>query len=186
MSRPTSKHELMQSRLRLFCGQGHSSSGTTRTRACTQHSPGQHAAPAAALTRRRSSPPRRSVWVEVPPAAARATSPPERPTAPSTARPSTKRDAQAWEAEQRADRARGRWIDPSAGRVPLRTYADEWMRTRRLAPRMQEVYASQLKHIIEAFGDAPLNAITRRAVRLWHADVTLRVSCRRRRSATGA
>lgn len=78
-----------------------------------------------------------------------------------------KRDAQAWEAEQRADRARDRWIDPTAGRVTLRTYADEWMRTRRLAPRTQEVYASQLKHIVATFGDTPLNAITRRAVRLW-------------------
>lgn len=87
-----------------------------------------------------------------------------------------KRDAQAWEAEQRADRARDRWIDPTAGRVPLRAYADEWMRTRRLAPRTQEVYASQLKHIVATFGDTPINAITRRAVRLWHADLSARVS----------
>lgn len=55
---------------------------------------------------------------------------------------------------------------------PLRTYADEWVRTRRLAPRTQEVYASPLKHIVATFGDTPLNAITRRAVRLWHADLS--------------
>jgi len=88
----------------------------------------------------------------------------------------SKRDAQAWEAEQRADRARQRWIDPTAGRIPLRTYADEWMRTRRLAPRTREVYASQLKHIVATFGDTPLDALTRRAVRLWHADLAEGVS----------
>ena len=63
-----------------------------------------------------------------------------------------------------------------AGRVPLRRYADEWLRTRRLAPRTQEVYASQLKHIVVTFGDTPLNAMTRRAVRLWHADLSARMS----------
>lgn len=87
-----------------------------------------------------------------------------------------KREAQAWEAEQRAARARDRWIDPTAGRVALREYADEWLRTRRLAPRTQEVYASQLKHIVATFGDTPLNAITRRAVRGWYADLSERVS----------
>ncbi|MCU1463547.1 MAG: Integrase, Lambda phage type [Acidimicrobiales bacterium] len=87
-----------------------------------------------------------------------------------------KRDAQTWEAEQRADRARDRWIDPTAGRIRLREYADEWMRTRRLAPRTREVYASQLKHIAGAFGDVPLNAITRRAVRGWYAELSERVS----------
>lgn len=49
-----------------------------------------------------------------------------------------KRDAQAWEAEQRTDRARNRWVDPTAGRVELSKYAAEWMRTRQLAPRTRE------------------------------------------------
>ena len=65
----------------------------------------------------------------------------------------SKREAQTWEGEQRADRARDRWIDPTAGRVPLRTYSGEWMRTRKHAPRTKEVYASQLKHILATFGD---------------------------------
>jgi integrase len=88
----------------------------------------------------------------------------------------TRRNAQTWEAEQRADRARDRWVDPTAGRIRLREYADEWMRTRRLAPRTREVYASQLKHIAATFGDVPLHAITRRAVRAWYADLSERVS----------
>lgn len=87
-----------------------------------------------------------------------------------------KRDAQTWEAEQRADRAGDRWIDPTAGRIRLREYADEWLRTRQLAPRTQEVYASQLKHITATFGDVPLNSITRRAVRNWYADLSTSVS----------
>jgi integrase len=88
----------------------------------------------------------------------------------------TKRDAQTWEAEQRTERARDRWVDPTAGRIRLREYADEWMRTRRLAPRTREVYASQLKHIVPTFGDVPLNLISRRAVRAWYADLSERVS----------
>lgn len=87
-----------------------------------------------------------------------------------------KRDAQAWEGEQRADRARDRWIDPTAGRVQLSTYAAEWMRTRKLAPRTRETYTSQLKHILAVFGEAPINAISRRAVRTWHAELSESVS----------
>jgi integrase len=33
-----------------------------------------------------------------------------------------------------------------------------------------------MKHIVATFGDTPINAITRRAVPLWHADVSARVS----------
>ena len=36
----------------------------------------------------------------------------------------SKREAQAWEAEQRADRARDRWIDPTAGRIGLLPFHD--------------------------------------------------------------
>lgn len=88
----------------------------------------------------------------------------------------TKREAQAWEAEQRADRARDRWVDPTAGRVALSKYATKWMRTRQLAPRTRETCTSQLKHILATFGDVPLNGITRRAVRKWHAELCDNVS----------
>lgn len=87
-----------------------------------------------------------------------------------------KRVAQAWEAQQCADRSRDRWVDPTAGRVELSKYASEWMRTRQLAPRTRETYTSQLKHILSAFGEVPLNGITRRAVRTWHAELSDRVS----------
>lgn len=39
-----------------------------------------------------------------------------------------------------------------------------------------KTYTSQLKHILAAFGEVPLNGITRRAVRTWHAELSDRVS----------
>src|SRR5207249_11514806 len=88
----------------------------------------------------------------------------------------SKRAALAWDAEQRADRSHDRWVDPTAGRVRLSEYATEWLRSRQLAPRTREIYKSQLKHILGAFGDVPLNAMSRRTVRAWHADLVDRVS----------
>lgn len=88
----------------------------------------------------------------------------------------TKRDAQLWEAKERSDRSRDRWVDPAAGRIELREYAEEWLLNRHLAPRTREIYKSQLSHILPEFGDSPLNKITRRAVRSWFARVSQEVS----------
>ncbi len=85
----------------------------------------------------------------------------------------TRREAGAWEAQQKADRSRRRWIDPTVGRVLFRGYADEWLRNRPgLRPRTVELYRSELKcHLNPAFGDLPLIEISKRAVRSWHASL---------------
>jgi integrase len=88
----------------------------------------------------------------------------------------TKRHAQLWEAKERADRSRDRWVDPAAGRVPLGDYTVEWLANRKLAPRTREIYKSQLGHVLPEFGHVPLNAITRRAVRTWFARLRREVS----------
>jgi len=83
----------------------------------------------------------------------------------------TRREAGAWEAQQKADKSRHRWVDPTVGRVLFRDYAEEWLRNRpNLRPRTVELYRSELKcHLNPTFGDMPLVKISKRAVRSWHA-----------------
>lgn len=85
----------------------------------------------------------------------------------------TKRAAETWESQQRADRSRNRWVDPVAGSVLFRDYAAEWLANRpSLRPRTVELYRSELKcHLLPAFGAIPLDGITKRAVRGWYAGV---------------
>lgn len=88
----------------------------------------------------------------------------------------TKRQAELWEAKEKADKSRDRWVDPAAGRIPLGQYTDEWLANRKLAPRTREIYTSQLGHVLPEFGHLPLNAITRRAVRSWFTRLDREVS----------
>lgn len=87
-----------------------------------------------------------------------------------------KRQAELWEAREKADRSRDRWVDPAAGRLTFSEYADEWLLNRKLAPRTREIYKSQLGHILPTFGHLALNGITRRAVRAWFTRVGEEVS----------
>ena len=41
----------------------------------------------------------------------------------------TRKDAERHDATERADRARGRWLDPRTGAVTFGTWAAEWLRT---------------------------------------------------------
>ncbi|MGI8792220.1 MAG: hypothetical protein ACR2H3_03440 [Acidimicrobiales bacterium] len=81
----------------------------------------------------------------------------------------TKREAETWEAQEKADRSRHRWVDPVAGRVAFRDYAEEWLRNRpKLRPRTVELYGSELRcHLLPAFGDTTFDQITKRDVRGW-------------------
>jgi integrase len=83
----------------------------------------------------------------------------------------TRREAETWEAQQKADRSRHRWVDPSVGRIPFKEYAEEWLQNRpNLRPRTVELYRSQLRrHLVPAFGHRSLIDITKRDVRTWHA-----------------
>lgn len=90
----------------------------------------------------------------------------------------SKREAERWEAQEKADQSRNQWVDPTAGRILFRDYAEEWLRNRpRLRPRTVELYRSELKrHLLPAFGRLPINSITKREVRAWHARVSAEVS----------
>lgn len=90
----------------------------------------------------------------------------------------TKGDAGRWLASVEADKARGVWLDPKAGRAPLADYAAAWLQGKAtLAPRTREIYNLQLRlHIlplvdadIPALGPVPLAQLTPDLVRAWYA-----------------
>jgi len=83
----------------------------------------------------------------------------------------TKADALARLSTVEADFRRGAWIDPSAGQVTLKKYADEWI-TRRpdLAVRTRELYEDLLKlHILPSLGQTAIAGLTPSRVRGWNA-----------------
>lgn len=81
-------------------------------------------------------------------------------------------DAERWLREQEWKLDRGTWVDPSAGNVPLREYADEWLATRILKPKTMEGYRSLLRsRILPTLGDYLLSKITRADVRIWVAEM---------------
>lgn len=80
-----------------------------------------------------------------------------------------KRDAREWLARQQGDWARGAWVDPRLGRMPLREYVAQWQRAQlhhreTTAARTDSVLRA---HLLPAFGDRPMVAITTTDVRAW-------------------
>jgi len=84
-----------------------------------------------------------------------------------------KADALACLAAIEADLRRGAWIDPRAGRMTLRLYAEEWLDQRNdLAFRTKELYAYLLEsHIIPSLGNATLIGLAPSKIRSWHASL---------------
>ena len=89
--------------------------------------------------------------------------------APTTFR--TKREADAFLAQTRADIDRGSWLDPARGDVALDEYATRWLADRpNLRPRTIELYEGLLRlHILPTFGERPVAGITTASVRTWRA-----------------
>lgn len=90
----------------------------------------------------------------------------------------TKGDAGRWLSSVEADKARGVWLDPSAGRVRLAEYSAAWLQGKAtLAPRTREIYSLQLRlHIlpaidadVPALGALSLAQLTPDLVRAWYA-----------------
>jgi hypothetical protein len=89
----------------------------------------------------------------------------------------TKADAGRWLSAAESDQARGVWVDPKAGRVRLKSYAEEWLASHaRISPRTREIYESQLRlHIlpriteeVPALGEGALGDLTPELVRAWY------------------
>ncbi len=85
----------------------------------------------------------------------------------------SKADADAWLASARTDIGRGAWIDPDAGKVTLRDYADGWLAERHdLSERTAELYRHVLdRHVYATLGDLRLGELKPSVVRSWHAKV---------------
>lgn len=80
-----------------------------------------------------------------------------------------KRDAQAWEEDQKRRLRMGEWIDPRRGRVPLDQVAPDWLLSRQAVKRNTQVTErhSWEKHIKPRFGSAPVASITSSEVASW-------------------
>ena len=97
-------------------------------------------------------------------------------SAPSTF--ATKADGYRWLAKTQTELDSGRWIDPKAGKEPLKVYAEHWVETRLvrgrpLAPRTAELYRAQLRnHIVPALGSTPLRQLEASSVRAWYGKLS--------------
>lgn len=83
----------------------------------------------------------------------------QRFTAPATF--STKGDADAWLARQQTDIRGGAWVDPDAGRISFRQYAEQW---RAAQVHHRPATAAQIethlrRHVYPGLGDRPLASI---------------------------
>ena len=86
---------------------------------------------------------------------------------------STKREAQAFLERTGADRQRGEWRDPQGAKVLTADWIDAWWATtvnlRPSSRARDEAYIRN--HVLPAFAELPLGAITQLDVRAWVADL---------------
>ena len=81
----------------------------------------------------------------------------------------------AWLASVRTDIGRGAWIDPNAGAITLRVYADKWLNDWDVAESTRELYRHLLDaHILPTFGDIQLASLKTPAIRTWNAKLAKR------------
>ncbi len=85
----------------------------------------------------------------------------------------TKVDAGRWLSSVETDIARGRWVQPEAGRVTLTDFAEQWLTDHPgLRPRTRENYDGMLRlHILPTLGGVELARVTPSSVRRWHAEL---------------
>jgi hypothetical protein len=70
------------------------------------------------------------------------------------------------------DQRRDVFLNPDHGKITLAAWVEEWLDAHDVGPATFERYRSHLDlHILPRFGDAPLNAITRMAVKRWVRDL---------------
>lgn len=85
----------------------------------------------------------------------------------------TKREAAAWEADQRREVRTGEWIDPAGTRVTVAEYSTAWLAAQSWRPSTRAREESVLKvHVVAKFGDRPLGSIRTSEVRAWVASMS--------------
>ncbi|WP_422751829.1 tyrosine-type recombinase/integrase [Micromonospora sp. WMMD708] len=79
-----------------------------------------------------------------------------------------KRDASAFLAQVQADILKGTYVDPDAGRVTFRKYADEWLSAASCDESTRERLERQFRlHVYPVFGDRPIAAVQPNTIRAW-------------------
>ncbi|MFJ2759669.1 tyrosine-type recombinase/integrase [Nocardioides sp. NPDC087217] len=80
-----------------------------------------------------------------------------------------KRDAEAWEEEQKRKLRLGEWHDPRRGRVALSVIAADWLDARQTLKRKSQALELMVwkRHIEPKFGKVPVAAITKSDVAMW-------------------
>ncbi|MEE8602209.1 tyrosine-type recombinase/integrase [Euzebya tangerina] len=79
-----------------------------------------------------------------------------------------KTDAEAFVVTMRADKLRGDWIDPDAGTITFREYAEEWRQVQMIRPTTAKSYESHLRrHAYPAIGDRQLRRIRPGDIQKW-------------------
>ncbi|WP_239313509.1 site-specific integrase [Frankia sp. Cj3] len=80
----------------------------------------------------------------------------------------TKKDASAFLATVEAEKSRGTYLDPSAGRVLFRNHAGRWEKSRQVELTTADAAKSRMRcHLIPQWGDWPLNKISFLDVQAW-------------------
>lgn len=84
-----------------------------------------------------------------------------------------KADAAAYLAAVRTDQLRGQWIPPTAGQVTLRSYANQWLQSRRdLGARTNELYRYLLdRYILPELGSTKVARLEPSQIRAWYTSV---------------
>jgi integrase len=87
---------------------------------------------------------------------------------------SRRADAESFANSVETDKRRGEYIDPRAGRITVRDWAQEWLGTaRHLVPSTQARYASLLRtHILPRFGSRSLASVRQVDVRRFVSELT--------------
>jgi len=80
-----------------------------------------------------------------------------------------KRDAEAWEEDQKRRLRLGEWFDPRRGRVALSVVAEDWLQSRQAIKRNSQALevGAWKRHIEPRFGKAPVASITTADVSTW-------------------
>lgn len=79
-----------------------------------------------------------------------------------------KADAERFSATVEADKVRGAYIDPDAGRITFKTYADDWLSTRTFSESTREGTALRLRlHVYPVLGHRRLANIRPSTVQAW-------------------
>ena len=82
-----------------------------------------------------------------------------------------KREADRWLVATEAEILRGDWLDPGAGKVSLKEFAETWVAERDLKPRTREEYARHLRlHAVDQLGDRSIGELSPSHIRAWRSE----------------